>query len=338
MDLTFNNAAALTLLVLIPSLLIFVIWRERVRLLIRRELVSANLVNTLFPAVDSRLRVLKVVFWLLAILALIVALARPVWGIDLDVIETQGVSVVFVLDVSNSMAADDLLPNRLERAKLGIRDLFNAVAGNEVGLVLFAGTAFIQLPLTTDTVSAVNFLNAAGVDSITQQGTDLQSAIATAIDAFGENSPAARMIVLMTDGENHEGDIAAVAQQAENAGVTIHAIGYGKPEGAPVPLLDENGNVVDYRTDENNNVVFSRLDENTLQMLTSLTDGYYQRATSSGAEIANLARRIQEVEAGLLDTRAQQRGVERFGIFVVLALLALSIEMVLPETRVRHNQ
>ncbi len=333
--MTFNNASALILFILIPSLLIFIIWRERVRLFIRRELVSADLVNTLFPSVNSRLRVLKAIFWLLAIVALIVAMARPVWGVDLDVIETQGVSVVFALDVSNSMAADDLLPSRLDRAKLGIRDLFGALAGNEVGLVLFAGTAFIQLPLTTDTVSAVNFLNAAGVDSITQQGTDLQSAVDTAIKAFGENSPAARIIILMTDGENHEGGIEAVARQAETAGVTIHAIGYGKPEGSPVPILDENGAIIDYRTDENNNVIFSSLDEATLQQLTSLTGGYYQRATANGSEIVNLANRIQEVEAGLLDNRTQQRGVERFGIFVALALLALSIEIVLPETRER---
>jgi Ca-activated chloride channel family protein len=329
----FQNAAILILLLFLPLFGILLIWREQVRLSVRWRLAHSKSNELLFAAVSTRFRLLKLTLWLLSILALIIALARPVWGLDLDVIETQGVSVIFLLDVSYSMGADDLFPDRLTRAKLGIRDLLAELEGNEVSLILFAGAAFIQLPLTIGTVSAVHFLNAAGFGSIGRQGTNIPEAIELAVNTFNSTRPSSRIAILFTDGENHEGNLQRAVDHAARANVTIHAIGYGDPEGAPIPVIDENGNLVNYRTDENNSVIFSKLDEDTLRFVTDQTGGIYQRATATGAEIRNLASVIRQAEAGVLESRNQQRGIERFGIFVALALAALSFEIMMPEAR-----
>lgn len=332
--MTFLSAGVLLLLVTLPVWVLFFAWRERARRSILRQLGEIDLISALFPHISSTRRRWKSALWLCALASLIIALARPVWGIDLDVIQTQGVSVMVVLDVSNSMSAQDILPNRLERAKLAIRDLFNGLDGNEIGLIIFAGTAFVQFPLTTDPVSAVTFLNAVSTDSISRQGTAIEDALRLAIDTFGERSPAARIIVLMTDGENHEGDPLSAVDEAAQEGITIHVIGYGNPdEGVPIPVVDANGNVITYKTDQAGDVVLSRLDENILEAIAERSGGSYQRASANGMEITNLVNRVREAEAGDLGSRTETRGVERFGIFVALALLVLSLEMLLPETK-----
>ncbi len=332
--MTFLSAGALVLLAILPVWVVFFVWRGRTRMAILRQLGEIDLIAALFPQVSSARRRWKSALWLCALGSLIIALARPVWGVDLDVVQTQGVSVMIVLDVSNSMAAQDILPNRLERAKLAIRDLFNGLAGNEIGLIVFAGTAFVQFPLTNDPVSAVTFLNAVSTDSISRQGTAIEDALRLAIETFGEQSPAARIVVLMTDGENHEGDPLSTADEAAQEGITIHAIGYGDPdEGVPIPVVDVNGNIINYKTDQAGDVVLSRLDEAILESIAERGGGIYQRASASGVEITNLIAQIQEAEAGDLGSRSETRGVERFGIFVALAVLALSLEMLLPETK-----
>jgi Ca-activated chloride channel homolog len=261
----------------------------------------------------------------------VIALARPVWGVDLNIIETQGVSVMIVLDVSNSMNAQDLVPSRLERARLVIRDLFDGLAGNEIGLILFAGTAFIQFPLTTDTISAQSFLSAVSTDAITLQGTAIEDSLRLAMNTFSAQSPAAQVIVLMTDGEGTEGDALAAADDATEREIVIHSIGFGDPQGAPIPILDEQGQIAGYKSDPDGNVVLSRLDEELLQAIAERTGGLYQRA--GAGEAAAIVQAISAAQAGTLDTRTEERGVERFGIFVALAVLALSLEMLLPETR-----
>lgn len=329
--MTFTTPAALALLIVVPLLATLLIWRIRLRQQLWATLAIPSRHAFLFPGVRTRRRFIKLGIWLAALTLLIIAIARPTWGSDLNIIETQGASIVFLLDVSNSMAAQDLIPNRLERAKLTIRDLFTELQGNEVGLVLFAGTAVVQLPLTTDTLSAVNFLNSVSTNAITQQGTDLESAVDMGRKLFDENSPSARMMVILTDGENHEGDTDRAVQAAIEDNIIIHAVGYGDPDGAPIPEFDASGNLIDYKTDAENNVILSRLDEATLEQIASSTGGIYQRATASGVEAVNLVNRIREADLSRLEVRQQQRGVERFGIFVLLALLLLTIEILIPE-------
>lgn len=320
----------LLLALLIPAVAFFA-WRNRVRLLALRRLGDPALIRALSPMVSTERRLWKSGLWLLCAAALVVALARPVWGVDLEVIETQGVSVMIVLDVSNSMNAQDLVPSRLERARLVIRELFDGLSGNEIGLILFAGTAFVQFPLTTDSVSAQSFLSAVSTDTITLQGTAIEDALRLAMNTFGAQSPAAKVIILMTDGEGTDGDALSAADDAAAAGITIHAVGFGDAQGAPIPILDEQGQISGYKSDNAGNTVLSKLDEALLQNIVERTGGMYQRAGSG--EAAALAQAIEALQTGMFETRTEERGVERFGIFVALALVALSLEMLLPETR-----
>ncbi len=334
--MTFLNSSLLLMLLLVPGVAVFLAWRSHVGDK-RRLIGDVGLTAILFAHISGTRRLAKSVLWLVAFASLIVALARPVWGVETDVLQTQGVSVMVVLDVSNSMNAQDVLPNRMERAKLTIHDLLDGLQGNELGLILFAGVAFVYFPFTTDMFSADAFVNTVNTDVITRQGTAIEAALRLAVATFEERSGTAEIIVLITDGENHEGDPLPVADEAAEKGIVIHAIGYGDPiEGAPVPIYDEAGNVVDFKKDRFGQVVVSRLDEMILQEITARTSGLYQRASAGGIEIVNLINQINAVEAGEIGNRTETHGVERFGIFVALALLALSMEMLLPETHIER--
>lgn len=330
MTLTFISPVTLILLVLVPVFVVFFVWRRGVYQNILRRLGDVDLVRLLVGRGFQRRYLWWSILWLGTLAALVIALARPVWGVNTDVIEVQGVSVVVVLDVSSSMLAQDLAPSRLARAKLALRDLFDGLRGNEVGLVVFAGTAFAQFPLTNDIDSAITFLNAVDTGVISQQGTVIEDALRIGLGLFDMQRPSARFIVLATDGENHEGDVERVIADAVERGVVIHTIGYGGADGAPVPVLNDSGEIITYKADRAGQLVLSRMDEVTLQTIARATGGLYHRASANGAEIANLIRIINQAEAGLLDNRVEARSIERFEIFVLIALIALTLEMMLP--------
>lgn len=330
MTLTFLSPGMLILLAFIPAFVVFFMWRQSVYRKLFQRLGDTDLIQQLVGRGFRRHYFWWSALWLGTLAALVIALARPVWGVNTDVIEVQGVSVVVVLDVSNSMLAQDMVPSRLARAKLALHDLFDGLRGNEVGLVVFAGTAFAQFPLTNDIDSAMTFLNAVDTGMISQQGTVIEDALRIGLGLFDRQRPSARIMVLATDGENHEGDVERVIAEAVEHGVVIHTIGYGDVEGAPVPVLNARGEVVTYKADAAGQLVLSRLDEMTLQIIARETGGLYHRASANGAEITNLIHVINQAEAGLLDNRVEARSIERFEIFVLIALIALTLEIMLP--------
>lgn len=303
----------------------------RVRMLAR--LGDTGQILLLSSRIDQRRRSLKSALWLFAFACLILAAARPAWGVMQGTVEVTGAAVMIVLDVSVSMDAQDVLPSRLERAKLTARELFEEFRGGAVGLVLFAGTGFVQLPLTTDMASAALFLTAASSASITQQGTAIEPALRLALRSFDQRSLARGIIILMTDGENHDGDPLAAAQEAAGRGITIHVLGYGADEGAPIPLRSQDGQITGYKSDQFGNLVLTRLNEPVLQEIAEITGGIYRRATNSGIELFDLLNVIEQAEGVVLEPRLRVRRVERFSLFVLLAVIALGIEIILPETR-----
>jgi Ca-activated chloride channel family protein len=329
----FRNAASFILVLFVPIAVAFLVWRFRVRNQRLQRLGDARIISLILPNMVLSRRFTKLLLWFLTLIALIVALARPVWGEEISVLETQGVSVMIVLDISNSMNAQDVAPSRLERAKLSLSDLIDGLAGNEIGLILFAGNAYVQFPLTTDTLSSKSFLGAVSTEAITRQGTNIGASLQLAIDRFRNRANVQPIVILVTDGENLEGDPLSVAAAAKEAGITIHAIGYGNPEGSAIPIYDDQGRETGYKTDSAGNLIMSALDEPTLKAIAESTGGTYQRASSTGAEINTLLDTISKTEATSLGTHSESRGVERFGIFVALALIALSIEILLPEVR-----
>lgn len=325
----FQQPLSLLLLIILPLMGGLFVWRSRLRRVALQRVGS----DVQLDAISETNRRWKSGLWLAATGLVIVALARPVWGLDAEIVETRGVAIVVALDVSASMDAQDVLPSRLEKAKLAIQELLRGAEGNLFGLVLFAGDAYVQFPLTSDIDSALVFVNAASSRSISRQGTAIEDALRLALDTLDERISSSSVIVLMTDGENHDGEPLRAAQDAADRGVTIHVIGYGTPDGDVIPVYDANGTVIEFKTDRANNLVVTRLDEPILQEIAETTGGLYQRAADNGVEVVNLQNQIAEVEAGLLAERFQTRPVERFGVLVALALIALTAEMLIGEKK-----
>lgn len=323
----------LVLLVSVPLMGLFLLLRGRARAAALNRIGDAELVRALLSQVSFSRRRWKALLWLLSLTALILALARPAWGIELQKIEKVGVAVMVVLDVSRSMDAQDILPSRLERAKLDLRDLFTGLAGNDAGMILFAGQAIKYMPLTYDMDAAQIFLNGASTAAISVQGTAIAEALQLALDSFDERISGQPVIILVSDGENHEGNALDVARAAAEQGIAIHTLGYGTPEGAVIPVYDAAGNLVDYKTDAAGNLVETRLDSEILQQIADVTGGIYQSFDGSGAAIQRILSVIGAAQTGPLEDEFIARAVERFGIFAALALLALSLEMLLPEAR-----
>jgi Ca-activated chloride channel family protein len=329
----FENPNLLFLLIAVPLMALLFYWRGEARARALARLGDPALIAALTEAADPRTRALRSGLWLVALGCIAIALAGPVWGVDAEIIEAQGVAVVVALDVSASMDAQDLLPSRLERAKQAARDLLAEGEGNLFGLVLFAGEAFVQFPLTGDVDTAATFLDAVSTRSISRQGTAIAEALRLSLDVIDRRIAGDAVIVLLTDGENHDGDPLALARAAAEREIAVHVIGYGSPEGAIIPIYDDAGQIVDYKTDQGGNIVQTRLDEPILSEIAALSGGRYWRAGESGVEVVDLLNTIATLQGNIVERRAQTRAVPRFALFVALALLALTLERWLPEAR-----
>ena len=234
------------------------------------------------------------------------------------------------LDVSNSMLAQDIKPDRLTRAKMEISDLMDKLDGDEIGLVLFSGASFIQFPLTNDYDTARSFLESASPSSISRPGTEMGEAIRTAMSGFDSAHNSQRVIVIVTDGENHQLDAVAEAQAAAQEGVLIYTIGFGSPEGEPIPEYAPDGSVVGYKTDEAGQTVLSRLDEATLQEIAQIGHGSYFRAAADGSELDAMVAELNGLQAAQLESRFETTKIERFQIFLTGAVLSLILAEMIP--------
>ena len=270
------------------------------------------------------MRLARLSLWFVGVALIVVALSRPQWGSDIEIVEQGGVQVMVALDISRSMLAQDLKPTRLDRAKLEISDLISRLEEDEVGIVLFSGASFIQFPLTSDHATARTYLNHASPNAITRQGTVIAEAIETAMVGFSTERDTQKIIVIMTDGENHEGDPVTAARQAAGQGAVIYTVGFGSPEGGVVPGYDERGNITGYRQDAQGQVILSRLDEVALQQIADSGGGRYFRAADSGA-MAGLAEEIDSFQDQSLQSEFNQRKVERFQLFLLAGALCLAL-------------
>ena len=295
------------------------------------RLGSTELINRLSATVNWRGRRWRTRLWFVAVALLIVALARPRWGAQVDYVERQGVEIMVLLDVSESMLAEDFKPNRLARAKLEITELMDRLEGNELGLVLFSGAAFVQFPLTSDFATARLFLESAHPDIISRPGTAIAEAIEIGLTGFNQERSSQKVMVILTDGENHEGDVLAAVGEAQAAGVIIYTIGFGSPVGEPIPEYNHLGELTGYKEDRQGNTVLSRLDENILQEIALVTNGRYFRAAPDGREVGFLVDSIDDLQTTELEGRFETRGVERFQIFLIGAILALFGAELIPD-------
>ena len=322
--MTFGSPQFLLLLAALPTLALFLWWAWARRTAALRRIGDAALLERLGLAASRRVRGLRLILWFIGVALLIMSLARPQWGSDIEIVEQRGVQVMVALDISRSMLAQDLKPTRLDRAKLEISDLISRLDGDEVGIVLFSGASFIQFPLTSDYATARTYLNHASPNAITRQGTVIAEAIETAMAGFSTERDNQKVIVIMTDGENHEGDPITAAREAAAQGAVIYTVGFGSAEGGAVPEYDERGEITSYRQDAQGQVLISRIDEVALQQIAESGGGRYFRATDSGA-IARLAEEIQSFEDQSLKSEFNRRKVERFQLFLLAGALCLAL-------------
>jgi Ca-activated chloride channel family protein len=295
------------------------------------RLGTPDLISRLSATVNWRGRRWQTNLWFLALFFLIVALARPQWGSQVEYIERRGVEIMVALDVSESMLAEDFRPNRLARAKLEINELMEQLEGNEMGLVLFSGAAFVQFPLTSDFTTARTFLDAAYPGIISRPGTNLAEAIRISMTGFNEERATQKVIVLLTDGEGTEDDALTAAQEAADRGIIVYTIGFGSPDGEPIPQYDQLGSLIGFKKDQNGETVLTRLDEYTLEQVASMTGGRYFQAMADGREVGFLANEINELQTTELESRFETRGIERFQWFLGIAILALIINELIPD-------
>lgn len=319
----FSQEAWLILLVLIPLII------GAGLITTRRRAARLGLAKIAIVSVQGRR--LRLGLWAGAGTCAIIALANPVWGIEAELIEARGTAVVLVMDVSASMDALDLTPSRLERAKIAAMDMLAGGRGDLFGLVLFAGEAFVQFPLTSDVETAASFVQSARSAVITRQGTAIEAALGLALDVIDERVSGGAMIVLMSDGENQTGDPMAAADEASARGIPIHVIGYGTPEGDVIPVYDETGAQVGVKANAAREIVLSKLDEPALQAIAERAGGTYQRASGTGIEAVEILNALAGLDAGALGARLQTISISRYGVFAALALLLLTFEMLVRE-------
>ena len=318
--MSLSNPAVMVLLLLIPLAAGVFYWREGVR---ARRLNSLGWGLSVKGAVRT---VMQAGLWLAAVACLIAALARPLWGVEVVPNMTQGVALVAVMDVSLSMDADDVQPSRLERAKLDLRRLIQLLDGNEVGPVVFADSALLQLPLTTDVHSADLFVQAVSTVMLSGQGTNIEAALQTGLEALSHSIAPQRVLLLLSDGENQTGSPLLAAGAANVAGVRVDALGYGTEAGSGIPLWDANGNRAGYKEDRNGEVVQTVLDEGVLRAITTAAGGTYQWA-SAGDGAESLGSAWQTVRpASVSETRTRPR--EQFPLFIGLAILLMMLERI----------
>jgi Ca-activated chloride channel family protein len=275
----------------------------------------------------------KIILWFTAVILLIVSLARPQWGSEVREIEQEGLQVMIALDVSQSMLAQDIKPSRLSRAKLEIMDLMERLNGDEVGLVLFSGASFIQVPLTSDYFTALTYLDSAEPSLISRPGTVIGDAIRTAIQGFDPKLSSQKVLILMTDGEDHETDPIAAAKEAADEDILIYTIGFGTGEGEAIPEVDQFGEIVGYKKDQQGQIVLSKMDESTLQNIALTGGGKYYRASADGSELDSLLAEINILQKAQLETRFETRYIERYQFFLMFSLLSLIIGELIPERK-----
>lgn len=287
---------------------------------------TLSTLKKMMPELSLKRSYLK--FWLIfaALCVGIIMLARPQFGTKVETVEKEGIELVIAIDVSNSMLAEDVSPNRLERAKQILSRLIDVRVNDKVGLIVFAGEAYIQMPLTSDTQSAKIFLNTIDPSLVPVQGTAIGQAINLGMSSFSSDQQASRAMVIITDGEDHEGNSAEIAAEAAKAGIQINIIGIGSPDGSPLPS-DEYGS--NFMTDNEGNVVVSRLNEQMGMEIAQSGQGLYVRADNSNRAVQALVSQLDELETTTSSSLSYSEYDERFTLFAWILLVLLFIEILI---------
>ncbi len=328
----FDDPQMFHLLWLVPVMAVLLWLGSRRRVAMLSRFAGSGLLPRLSDPLLPGTRTLRGLFLLAALLLLVVALARPQYGKEAVILQREGRDIVFLLDTSLSMLADDVQPDRLSRARFEISSLLGRLQGDRVGLVPFAGDAFVLCPLTTDYSAVRLFLDGVDTDIISDQGTDIGRALEAGGAAFDAKEREYRVMILITDGEELEGNALELAKGLSQQGIRLYAIGIGTPEGVPIPLRDENGNVSDYKRDERGEVVMTRLGEPLLAELAAAGGGQYYRAGRGAIELERVFEDINRLEKRQLESREFSLYKDRYQWFLGFAILLMMLELLVIES------
>ena len=325
----FEEPTYLYLLLLLPFLAAFYLYSNYRRRKAIRKFGDPVLMAQLMPDVSKYRPDVK--FWLVfaAIGLFAVLLARPKFGSKLETVKRQGVEVMIALDISNSMLAQDVQPSRLEKAKRLVAQLVDKMENDKVGMIVFAGDAFTQLPITSDYISAKMFLESINPSLISKQGTAIGAAINLATRSFTPQEGVGRAVIVITDGENHEGGAVEAAKAAAEKGIQVSVLGVGMPDGAPIPVEGTN----DFRRDRDGNVVVTRLNEQMCQEIAQAGDGIYVRVDNSNAAQKVIAQEINKMAKADVETQVYTEFNEQFQAVAWIILLLLLAEMLILERK-----
>ncbi|MEI8113418.1 MAG: VWA domain-containing protein [Bacteroidia bacterium] len=328
------NPEYLYALLVIPALIAFFLYsriqrRKALALFGQKEIMSV-----LMPNVSSTRPVLKFIVLMFALASIIIGLARPQFGSKLRTEKRKGIELIIALDVSNSMMAEDIQPNRLERAKRAISQLVDKLSNDKIGLIVFAGEAYTQLPITADYVSAKLFLNSISPNIVPTQGTAIGAAIELGAKSFTPQFIGSKAMIIITDGENHEDDPIGAAKTATEQGIVIYTIGMGLPQGGPIP--DFSNGTKTYRKDRQGNTIVTKLDEGMLQKIAEAGKGAYVRANNAQVGLNNLFDEVNKMEKSELETQTYADYDDKFQYFIGLGLFLIMLDFLILDRRNKY--
>jgi len=321
----FENPEYLNLLWLLVPFMLFFISNRITRNRRLKQFANSELLDVVADDFSKYKAFIKFSIFSLAFASLVVALANPQIGSKMEEVKREGVEIMIALDISNSMLAEDIKPNRLERAKQSLLRLVDKLAGDKLGIVVFAGQSFVQLPMTSDYAAAKLMISSISTDLIPRQGTAIGSAIDLSLKSYSENDAVGKVLLLITDGENHEDDAIGAAKNANEQSVIIHAVGMGSVDGAPIPVY-KSGVRSDFIRNRSGEVVVTKLDPGILKEIASKTGGIFVRSDATDADLLSLIEQIDSMEKAEYGTKKYTDYDDKFHYFLAFALLLLLID------------
>lgn len=323
----------LNFLLLVPILVIFFIFAGVSKRKAIEKFGEAAIMERLFLSKSFAKGRVRKIFIVIALGFLILALAMPQIGVRLTMTKRYGVDIIIAIDTSLSMLAEDIKPNRLEKAKMEISSLIDKLKGDRVGILTFAGDSFMQCPLTLDYNAAKMFLSVVEPGMMPKPGTAIGDAIKKAMGGFTKKERKYKVLILLTDGEDHSRNPQKEALEAKKEGIAIYTIGVGTLKGEPIPILDSSNKVSGYKKDSSGNVIMTKLDEDTLQKIALITGGKYYHATASEFELDKIYDEIGKMEKKELSNRLFTQYEDRFQYFLGIAFILLCIEFIIGDRK-----
>lgn len=328
----FENRDYLWALLLIPVMVLFYILIVKAKKKQLQKLGDYELVKSMIPNVSNDKKTWKFILYILGFTALIVAIANLQTGSKMQEVKREGGDIMVCLDVSNSMLAEDLSPNRIDRAKQALEKFIDKLEGDRIGLIVFAGDAYVQLPITADYSAAKLFLASIGPGIVPVQGTNISAAIEKSVESFGADIGKNKSIIIITDGEDHEEGAIKAAEDAQQKGVSISTIGIGSTTGVPIPLI-KDGMKSGYRKDKEGNTVVTKLNESLLMDIASAGKGAYVKANNTEVGLTAIMNKLKEMEKKQIESKMYTDYDDQFIWFIYIATFFFLVEFFINERK-----